>query len=197
MTQNMLEFQSIYDTFRPKIHRYLARMTGANEADDLTQEVFLKVSRGLEDFRGESSLSSWIYRIATNTALDHLRRSSQTATESLSIDMEEEPLRLRGEIPPVDQQLVRKEMNACIRNVIKNLPEEYRTVIVLRELEEFKNSEIAEILQVSLDTVKIRLHRARSKLKKELETLCCFYRDERNVLSCDLKSAIRQLKESD
>lgn len=87
-------------------------------------------------------------------------------------------------------------MNKCIRNVINKLPEDYRTVIVLGELEELKNHEIAEILQVSLDTVKIRLHRARAKLKKELENLCCFYRDERNVLSCDLKSAIKQFKES-
>lgn len=199
MTDNKLEFQPIYDTFRPKIHRYLARMTGANEADDLTQEVFIKVSRGLKDFRGESQLSSWIYRIATNVALDHLRCSSQMTTGISSIDTEgeEEPVRLRGEISSIDQQLIQKEMNACIRNVIEKLPEEYRTVILLRELEEFKNNEIAEILQVSLDTVKIRLHRARAKLKKELENLCCFYRNERNVLSCDLKSAIRQLKESD
>jgi RNA polymerase sigma-70 factor (ECF subfamily) len=199
MTDNKLEFQPIYDIFRPKIHRYLARMAGADEADDLTQEVFIKVSRGLKDFRGDSKLSSWIYRIATNTALDHLRRSSPMTAEIPSIDTgsEEEPVRLRGEIFLIDQQLIRKEMNACIRNVIKKLPEEYRAVIVLGELEEFKNSEIAEILQVSLDTVKIRLHRARAKLKKELEVLCSFYRDDRNVLSCDLKSAIRQLKESD
>lgn len=199
MTDNKLEFQPIYNAFQPKIRRYLARMTGANEADDLTQEVFLKVSRGLGNFRGESKLSSWIYRIATNTALDYLRRPSQITTEVSSIDTEreEEPVRLLGEVSFIDQQLIRKEMNACIRNVIKELPEDYRTVIVLGELEELKNHEIAEILQVSVDTVKIRLHRARKKLKNELENLCCFYRDERNVLSCDLKSAIRQLKESD
>jgi RNA polymerase sigma-70 factor (ECF subfamily) len=199
MTDGELEFQHIYDAFRPKIHRYLARLTGADEANDLTQEVFIKVSRGLKGFRGESKLSSWIYRIATNAALDHLRRPSQMITKMSSIDTEreEEPVRLIGKISFIDQQLIRKEMNACIRNVIKKLPEDYRTVIVLGELEEFKNHEIAEILQVSLDTVKIRLHRARKKLKKELENLCCFYRDERNVLSCDLKSAIRQLKESD
>jgi RNA polymerase sigma-70 factor (ECF subfamily) len=199
MTDGELEFQHIYDAFRPKIHDYLARLTGADEADDLTQEVFIKVSRGLKGFRGESKLSSWIYRIATNAALDHLRRPSQMTTEMSSVDTEreEEPVRLRGKVSFIDQQLIRKEMNACIRNVIKKLPADYRTVIVLGELEEFKNHEIAEILQVSLDTVKIRLHRARKKLKKELENLCCFYRDERNVLSCDLKSAIRQLKESD
>jgi RNA polymerase sigma-70 factor (ECF subfamily) len=199
MTGGDLEFQHIYDAFRPKIHRYLARLTGADEADDLTQEVFIKVNRGLKGFRGESKLSSWIYRIATNAALDLLRRPPQMTTEMSAVDTEseEESVRLRGKVSFDDQQLIRKEMNACIRNVIKNLPEDYRTVIVLGELEEFKNHEIAEILQVSLDTVKIRLHRARKKLKKELENFCCFYRDERNVLSCDLKSTIRQLKESD
>jgi RNA polymerase sigma-70 factor, ECF subfamily len=199
MSENTLEFQHIHDAFRPKIHRYLSRLTGAEEAEDLTQEVFIKVNRGLKDFRGESKLSSWIYRIATNTALDHLRRPSQITAETTSIDTEreDEPVRLGGEVSFIDRQLIRKEMNACIRNVIKQLPQDYRTVIVLGELEEFKNNEIAEILQVSLESVKIRLHRARKQLKKELENLCCFYRDERNVLSCDLKSAIKQLKESD
>ena len=193
------EFQNIYTTFNEKIRRYLARLVGETEADDLTQEVFIKVSRGLKDFRGESKFSTWIFRIATNTALDYRRNRSQTTPEILSIDTEreEEPIHLRGEASYIDQELIRQEMKACIRNVINKLPEDYRTVIVLGEMEELNNHEIAEILQVSLDTVKIRLHRARTKLKKELENLCCFYRDERNVLSCDLKSAIRQLKESD
>lgn len=200
MTNGGLEFQHIHDTFRPKIHRYLARLAGAEEADDLTQEVFIKVGQGLKDFRKESKLSTWIYRIATNTALDHLRSRSLKQTE-LSIDSEKEEehthIPLQRKVAPVDQQLIRNEMNACIRNVINRLPEDYRTVIVLSELEELGNREIAEVLQVSLDSAKIRLHRARAKLKKELETICCFYHDERGVLSCDLKSAIRQLKESD
>ena len=163
----------------------------------------MKASRGLKDFRSESKLSTWIYQIATNAALDKLRSPSfqRLTQEMLLIDSEgreeDKYIQLRGSVSSIDQQLIRKEMNKCIRNVINKLPEDYRTVIVLGELEEFKNHEIAKILQVSLDTVKIRLHRARAKLKKELEKLCCFYRDERNVLSCDLKSAIRQLKESD
>ncbi|MFZ2198290.1 MAG: sigma-70 family RNA polymerase sigma factor [Thermodesulfovibrionales bacterium] len=201
MTDNKLEFQPIYDAFQPKIHRYLARLAGADEADDLTQEVFMKVGQGLKDFRGESKLSTWIYRIATNASLDHLRSRSIRQIEVSAMDSEtEEEVRyipLQRKKSSIDQQLIRKEMNACIRNVIKELPEDYRAIIVLSELEDLGNREIAEILQVSLDTVKIRLHRARARLKKELENLCCFYRDERGVLSCDLKSAIRQLKESD
>jgi len=87
-------------------------------------------------------------------------------------------------------------MNKCIRDFVEKLPENYRTVVVLSELEGLINNEIAEILGVSLDTVKIRLHRARVKLKKELETHCSFYRDERNELACDLKSAFKEFRDT-
>lgn len=202
MSNQELAFQKIYDTYWPRIRAYLTRLIGEYEAEDLTQEVFLRVSQGLKDFRGASKLSTWIYRIATNAALDRLRSPTfqKMTHEALSIELEaseDKFIRMRGSLSSIDQQLVQKEMNRCIRNVIKKLPEDYRTVLVLSELEELKNHEIATILQVSLDTVKIRLYRAREKLKKELENRCSFYRDERNVLSCDLKSAIKQFKESD
>jgi len=203
MSNEDLEFRKIYDIFRPKILAYLTRLIGKHEAEDLTQEVFIKVSQGLNDFRGTSKLSTWIYHIATNAALDRLRSptfqkmTQQTFSIELEAGEEGKFIRMRASVSSIDQQLIQKEMNRCIRDVIKKLPEDYRTVIVLSELEELKNHEIATILQVSLDTVKIRLHRARAKLKKELENHCSFYRDERNVLSCDLKSAIKQFKESD
>ena len=203
MSNEDLEFRKIYDIFRPKILAYLTRLIGKHEAEDLTQEVFIKVSQGLNDFRNTSKLSAWIYRIATNAALDRLRSptfqkmTQQTFSIELEAGEEGKFIRMRASVSSIDQQLIQKEMNRCIRDVIKKLPEDYRTVIVLSELEELKNHEIATILQVSLDTVKIRLHRARAKLKKELENHCSFYRDERNVLSCDLKSAIKQFKESD
>jgi RNA polymerase sigma-70 factor (ECF subfamily) len=79
-------------------------------------------------------------------------------------------------------------MNSCIRNYIENLPENYRTVVILSELEGVKNKEIAEILNISLDNVKIRLHRARAQLRKKLESNCSFYRNEQNELSCDLRN---------
>ena len=73
------EFQSIHDRFRPRVLRYLARLVGEAEAEDLTQSVMLSVSEGLPAFRGESSVSTWIYRIATNAALDRLRRKTAEA----------------------------------------------------------------------------------------------------------------------
>ncbi len=71
-----IEFKEVYEEFQPKILHYLSRLTGHHEAEDIAQEVFEKVSRSLKDFKGESKLSTWLYRIATNTALDRLRAPS-------------------------------------------------------------------------------------------------------------------------
>ncbi len=197
MTDNNLDFHDIYETFHPKIVRYLTHMVGGRDAEDLTQEVFVKVNQALKTFRGESQLSTWIYRIATNAALDKLRSPSFRQTEQKSLSEESTA---EGEVeivdkdawtgekkPSVETSLIRKEMNACIRGIVENLPENYRTVVVLSELEGFKDDEIAEIIGVSIGTAKIRLHRARTRLKKELEAQCNFYRDERNEFACDLK----------
>jgi len=194
------DFKEVHDEFRPKIRRYISRLAGPQDAEDLTQEVFEKVSRSLKDFRGESSLSTWLYRIATNTALDWLR--SAHSKHSLGDGPSERPELGDRNVwtgegkSSIELRLIRTEMNNCIRDFIMRLSPDSKAVLVLGELEGFKNKEIAEILQVSVDTVKIRRHRARASLKKEREEGCTFYRDERNVLSCDLKSAFDNLKKS-
>ena len=141
----------------------------------------------MRDFRGNSSVSTWIYRIATNTALDKLRgKTIQSLSEAeLEFDAEDVPPAMQS--ASVETMAIREEMNACIREFIELLPETHKTVMVLSELEGFKNAEIASILGVSLDTVKIRLHRAREKLRKELDTGCNFSRDECDELACDRK----------
>ena len=191
MDDSGANFQKVYEDYHAKICRYLTRLVGESEAEDITQEVFAKVSQGLKTFRGESQISTWVYRIATRCALDRIRSKSSKARhhESLSVDLIEN---IGDRKDPVDQQLVRKEMNACIRSVVDKLPESYRTVIVLGELEEFKDSEIAEILGLSLQATKIRLHRARTKLREELAAHCIFYRDDRNELACDLKGSFEE-----
>jgi RNA polymerase sigma-70 factor (ECF subfamily) len=73
-----MEFKEIYEEFQPKILNYLARLMGPNEAEDMAQVVFAKVSRGLDSFKGQSKLSTWVYRIATNTAIDRLRSSAHS-----------------------------------------------------------------------------------------------------------------------
>ena len=194
MNGGELSFREVYDLFQPRILRYLTRLIGRHDAEDLAQEVFAKISRSLTSFRGDAQLSTWIYRIATNAAMDRLRSPSlalmdrNTLSDNLAdLDEDREPPSSKRELL-LDRQLIRKEMSECIRNVVDRLPENYRTVIVLSELEELTNHEIAEVLHVSLAAVKIRLHRARERLKKELAGHCNFYRDERNELACDRKT---------
>ena len=206
MNDSELEFQKLYDAFQPRILRYLIRLVGENEAEDVTQETFVRVSQALENFRGESKLSTWLYRIATNAALDRLRspsfqriaqkKLSDDSIEKSEVEAGDKDIRTGEKAPSVEQQFVRKEMNKCIRDFIEELQENYRTAVVLSELEGLKNTEIAEVLGVSLDTIKIRLHRARAKLKKELETHCDFYRDEGNEFACDLKTAFKEFRKT-
>jgi RNA polymerase sigma-70 factor, ECF subfamily len=177
MSVNELEFQNIYDTYQPRILRFLVRLVGEPEAEDLAQEVFVKISQAIKTFRGESKLSTWLYRIATNAAIDRIRNVSfrQGAELSLLDDLNEtgdKDVWTGEEAPSLEQQLMRKEMYECFMDYVKRLPANYRTVVVLSELEEFANSEIAEILGLSLDVVKIRLYRGRTRLLQELRTHC-------------------------
>jgi RNA polymerase sigma-70 factor (ECF subfamily) len=197
VSETAIDFQSVHDAFRPRILRYLIRLVGEGDAEDLTQIVLLKVNQGLATFRGDSSLSTWIYRIATNSALDKLRSSTAEQPQRQNQEIElhasgdndcgDGKVPLDAQTPSVEATAIRAEMSACIREFIERLPETYKTVMVLGELEGFKNAEIADILGVSLDTVKIRLHRAREKLRKDLENGCSFDRGERNELACERK----------
>ena len=200
VVESEFDFQRIHDDFRPRILRYLTRMVGENEAEDLTQEVFAKIGRALTAFRGDSTLSTWIYQIATNAALDRLRRSSARLGDEKRlpiedvVETEEDKEIWTGEDKAsTEQRVIRREMNGCIREIIETLPQTYRSVIVLSELEGFKDAEIADILGLSLQATKIRLHRARTRLKKELKTSCVFYRDERNEFACDRKLPFMQI----
>lgn len=186
------EFEKIYSAYYPKIFKYLSSIVGQNDAEDLSQEVFDKIGRNLKKFHGNSKFSTWIYRIATNTAIDRLRSSSYK-TKAASIAFEDDA---GTEAPSpqtafqshtTDHEVIRKEMIKCVREYIDNLPDPYKTVMVLSEIEELSNQDIADILEISLENVKIRLHRARTKLRQALKDGCVFYYNEQNVLACDRK----------
>ena len=194
MPTQSYDFQKIHENYRPRITRYLAGLAGNDKAEDLCQEVFVKVDQGLKDFRHEAKLSTWIYRIATNTYHDHVRgrvfkqqqKERLTPAEQLDV-LSDDGTEIGKRSPVVEQKVIRQEMIECIRGYINLLPEDYRVVLLLSEEEAFKNREIAEILNVSLGNVKIRLHRAKQKLKKLLEGNCDFYLDERSEVACDRK----------
>jgi RNA polymerase sigma-70 factor (ECF subfamily) len=181
MSEVLLDFQRIHDEFRPKIERYLVRLVGEYEAEDLTQEVFIRVSRALQSFRGESQLSTWIYRIATNAALDKLRDPSfrrivqngqPDCSDPGEIEVENKDMGAEEGASSPEEHLFRKERFECYCDCIEMLPLNYRTIIALSELEALAAGEIAEILGLSLDVVKIRLHRGRVRLLQELKSHC-------------------------
>lgn len=185
-------FIKIYDEYYLKIIQYLTRIVGPNDAEDIAQEVFDKISRSLGGFRGKSKLSTWIYRIATNTAIDILRSAAYKYSKGYStfeetVDDKAQNVWVAHKDTAADQTLIRKEMSECVIEFIDNLPPDDRTVIVLSELEGLANKEIADILEISLDNVKIRLHRARAKLRITLKDGCDFSHNEQNVFACDRK----------
>ena len=193
-TQNE-SFQKLLFEYQKPLYNHIRNIIiDHDDTHDVLQNTFIKVFQNLKNFKGESKLYTWIYRIATNTALDRLRSPSfqRTAQGSLLENLDESKIADRvicteKKRPLIEQQLIRDEMNDCIRGYIEKLPENYRMVLVLSELEEFKNNEIAEILGVTLDAVKIRLHRARETLKEELINNCDSYWIEDNEFLPELR----------
>lgn len=191
MENSAIDFEQLYIAYYSQVHRYLISLAGAKEAEDLTQEVFIKAGKALQKFRKDSQISTWLYRIATNAAVDRMRQPAfrrETAADPAFACAEPEFPILQSSL---EEKTLRKATNECIRGIIDALPENYRVPVILSELEGLTNQEIAEILGLSLEVVKIRLYRGKARLKKELLNACQFSRDERNELTCDPKEAGR------
>ena len=177
-------FEDVAQELSGPLRRYLERLVGNRAtADDLLQETLLKIARSLPEFEGRSSVKTWAFTIATRVATDHFRRPHSRA-QMVEIDEREPAHVLDAEI---DQRLVIDEMSSCVREVIDSLPEDYRTALVLHDLEGQTAAQVAEIAGCSLANAKIRIHRARRRLKEALNEECSFYRDEDNVFRCDRK----------
>ena len=126
-----LEFSNIYDQYYEKIRRYVERMVGINDAEDVTQEVFMKINKGLKDFEGKSGLSTWVYRIATNSAIDKIRRRP-SSQEKISLDAVsdrtgQEPVDFEVRSLSAEREAIRNEMNECIREFVDRLSNLHHT----------------------------------------------------------------------
>jgi len=146
-----------------------------SDAADTTQEVFLKVFRGIKHFHGESTLKTWIYRIALHEASNRRRwwfrhKAQETPIDPIEAGEIEFPAETRlidrGESP--FEQFAHGEVQAVVAEALTHVPEPYRTALILRDLEEMSYDEIAEVLQISLGTVKSRITRGRDALRKKL-----------------------------
>lgn len=162
-------FEELVRRYQRPIAAYVYRMTGDYEAAlDLTQEVFIKVYNSLARFRPEFKFSTWIYKIAHNSAVDHLRRVG-TREQSLVAEFEgverELPLESRRLSP--EQESERAERREEIEHVVRELPAAYRELILLRHSHDMSYDEIAEVTGLPLGTVKNRLFRAREAMRQE------------------------------
>ena len=171
---------------RPTLVRYLGRLVGAADAEDVAQIALAKAAAAVDGFRGEASPRSWLFRIATNTARDWNRSRQGIKSDPLPADDEEMTEELFEEAAQ-ERQMVREQMSRCVGEMLGRLPAGQQTVLALSDCEELSDREIAEVLGATLGAAKIRLHRARARLKEELERGCSFYRDAENVLCCDRK----------
>lgn len=166
-------FASIVETYTDRIYRLLLRMTGEErDAEDLLQETFIKVYKNLAGFEGRSSLSTWIYRIAMNEALMLLRKKTPGG-----YSLDEEVENDSGEMTPreiaswdalPEELLLSDEMKRVLNTAVMSLTTTLRSVFLLRDIEKLSVKETAEAMDISEATVKVRLLRARLKLREKL-----------------------------
>jgi len=189
----MIQFDDLYKTHKDRIEGFIRRMVrDATLAQDLTQETFIRAQKGLKDFRGEANPLTWLFRIANNLCLDHLRQEKGRGRmvdffEYLDDQSQEGMDSSKDDKYNQMVSFEREEMSQCVQEFIERLPESYRAVMVLFYLEDFPIEEIAEILGVRSGSVRVRLHRAREELRALLKEGCDFGRDERDVFVCTRK----------
>ncbi len=137
-------------------------LNNPNDADDAAQEVFMKVYNSINSFKFKSSFSTWLYRITVNKCYDALKRRKHTL--SLDSDISAETLVSDGDNPAVQKDNLIKIKKA--NELLNQLPKNYRTAVVLKEINNMRYAEIAEAMEISVDNVKVLLFRARNMLKK-------------------------------
>jgi RNA polymerase sigma-70 factor (ECF subfamily) len=169
-------FQELVKRYDQKLYNFGLRMCGdVYDAEDLVQETFLNVFRYLKDFRYETKFKNWVYRIATSTCIKKRRKSKFAPDRELSLEefVPGNEAAAASEIPDWAQlpleQLLSEELSKAIKAAILSLPEKYRLVIILRDLEGFSTAETAQILNLKSSNVKVRLHRARLFLRDKLK----------------------------
>lgn len=163
-------FAALIGRYQDRLFRLLSRYTrDAVECEDLAQEVFLKVFRKLHTFQQDSAFYTWLYRIAVNTATDHCSRQSRRRLQLVEDEVVLDSGKPRREPEAIDEPLLAHELAQVTRAVLDQLPEKYRTILVLREYEDLSYTEIAAVLGINLGTVESRLFRARQRFKEALE----------------------------
>jgi RNA polymerase sigma-70 factor (ECF subfamily) len=173
--QDEAAFDQIVRLYADRIYNYVRRMVGnPQDAEDITQEVFIRAYQGLSQFDGRASFSTWLFRIATNLCIDHKRRQSrrvQTVPYHHDESDEEEG---DWEFPDTNQpsaldHLLNQELQAVVEGAIERLNPKLKTVLLLYDVEGLSYEQIAETLGIPMGTVKSRLFAAREQIRKQVE----------------------------
>ncbi len=177
-----------FESHRARIRAYIRGMIhDTSEAEDLIQETFLRAHARRDSLRDPQAVVGWLYRIATRVTLDRLRQKARCEPREYGGDPDLIDL-ADTRRPTLLKVLEQKEMSACVQAYIGKLTDAYRSIILLHDLHGLTAEEIAEALRLSVATVKIRLHRGRRKLQKQLGEGCHFLHDEDGNLICEPKS---------
>ena len=170
---DMLAFEELILKHEKIVYNVALRMMNHSEdARDISQEVFLKAYRSLSNFDERSAFSTWLYRITHNTCIDEMRKRKGKQTYSLEEELESEDGAMQRQVADEsdtpEESLLREEQKSEILQALDTLSEEHKAAIILRDVKGLAYEEIAEILELSLGTVKSRINRARNQLKNEI-----------------------------
>ena len=177
-------FELLVEKYQHKLARLVSRLVrDPGEAEDVTQEAFIKAYRALPSFRGDSAFYTWLYRIGINTAKNFLVATGRRAPTSTEVDAEEAEGYESGEqlrdINTPESLLLTKEIATTVNAAIESLPEELRSAIQLRELEGMSYEEIAKLMDCPIGTVRSRIFRAREAIADKLKPLLDTSADKR------------------
>ena len=168
-------YKELLDKYRQRVYYLVRKMIfDAEEADDLTQEAFIKAFNNLKSFNFEFAFSTWLFKIASNNCIDYLRKK-RLKTYSMNTPVKQKDGETQQEYPDsnpnVEKRMIQEETSKQIKNAIASLPEKYQQAIIMRHTEEKSYEEISEILELPLGTVKARIFRARELLNKSLRKI--------------------------
>lgn len=167
-------FRRLFDLYSPRLYHFFTRRGFPHqECLDLTQETFLGIYRGIGAYRRDASFETWLFKIATNAWRKRLRWGSAGKRGTREVPLEDQddggPVeRIEADVPAPGQEVLRKERSRLLRQAIDNLPEQMRKCLVLRIDRELKYKEIAVLMRLSPETVKVHLLKARRRLQEEL-----------------------------
>lgn len=164
------KFRFLIEKYQPTVFRTAMGFVHCkNEAEDLTQEVFICVYRALAKFREEASFSTWLYRITLNLCTSHVRKIKRRHLLHLTGHLFQEMLHLSDPSPSPEEELIRDQTACLIRQAIDSLPEKQRTAFILSRYDELPQKEIARIMSISEGAVEQLLQRAKINLQKKLK----------------------------